>query len=131
MLASARVSAVATASIRRTLVASSTSASTAAAGRRLFSASTIQRAAHPTPSSGGNKGGSSWLTIAGLTALAATSGYYLFSPVDAKVTGAKSTPSAASAAPVPAPAPEKQTSPEVLAAENKKTLQNMTVIFVL
>ncbi|OAQ28760.1 hypothetical protein K457DRAFT_546349 [Linnemannia elongata AG-77] len=61
-----------------------TSTTTAIAGRRLFSNSAIRAAAANETSSAPIKkaGGSNWLTITGLTILAATSGYYLFSPVD-------------------------------------------------
>jgi hypothetical protein len=80
MLASVRASATASAALRRSLVVSSQTN-----GRRLFSASAIQRAAQDkassTTSSSSSKG-SSWLAITALTALAATSGYYLFSPVE-------------------------------------------------
>ncbi|KAF9162479.1 hypothetical protein BGX21_001539, partial [Mortierella sp. AD011] len=77
MLSSVRVSAAASAALRRSVISASQTSS-----RRLFSASSIQRAAQGTPSGGSPRSGSNWLTIAGLTALAATSGYYLFSPVE-------------------------------------------------
>ncbi|KAF9190482.1 hypothetical protein BGZ49_003688, partial [Haplosporangium sp. Z 27] len=77
MWSSVRVSAAASATLRRSLVSASQ-----ANNRRLFSASSIQRAAQGTPSGASGKSGSSWLTVTGLTILAATSGYYLFSPVE-------------------------------------------------
>ncbi|KAF9911879.1 hypothetical protein EC991_001783 [Linnemannia zychae] len=106
---------------------------TQTAGRRLFTNSAIQRAAHETTSSTSKKSGSSWLTITGLTILAATSGYYLFSPVDAKPVAVKETPATPvikKEAPAPAAVPKAKT-PEIIAAENKAALKDTTVIFVL
>ncbi|KAG0349714.1 bifunctional uridylate/adenylate kinase, partial [Gamsiella multidivaricata] len=81
-----------------------------------------------TPSSSG----SSWLTIAGLTALAATSGYYLFSPAEGKTAVTKDNAAVAAAGGGVKAVPEKKpSSPEALAAEKKKFLQETTVIFVL
>ncbi|KAF9581746.1 bifunctional uridylate/adenylate kinase [Lunasporangiospora selenospora] len=106
-------------------------------GRRLFSASTIQRAAgNASQPPKGGKGGSNWLTITALTALAATSGYYLFSPVDAKPITKKANaavPAAKTPAPA-APAASAQTNiGAVLIADpvKKAKLQDTTVIFVL
>ncbi|KAI8598482.1 uridylate kinase [Dissophora ornata] len=107
--------------IRRSLVASSQTS-----GRRLFSATSVHRAAQNNASStasSSSRSGSSWLTITGLTALAATSGYYLFSPVEASAAAAAATRAA----------PEKPSTPKVVdaAADKKKFLQSTTVIFVL
>ncbi|KAF9146246.1 hypothetical protein BG015_011647, partial [Linnemannia schmuckeri] len=110
---------------------------TQTAGRRLFSNSAIRAAAAHESSSAPIKksGGSSWLTITGLTILAATSGYYLFSPVDAKPVAVKKEAPVAVAAKkeqeapkVPEPATK---TPEIIAAEKKAALQDTTVIFVL
>ncbi|KAF9082555.1 hypothetical protein BGX23_012338 [Mortierella sp. AD031] len=106
-------------------------------GRRLFTNSAIQRAAHETSSASASSkksGGSNWLTITGLTALAATSGYYLFSPVDAKsVAVKKETPAAAAPAPASAAPVEKPSTPKIVSDADKKKalLQDTTVIFVL
>lgn len=81
MFSSVRASSSAASMARRAMVRSVAQTQ----GRRMFSASTIQRAAASSSSSTPPpKSGSSWLTITALTALAATSGYYLFSPVDGK-----------------------------------------------
>ncbi|KAF9428475.1 hypothetical protein BGZ94_002266 [Podila epigama] len=117
-------SAVATA--RRAMVSNMTQMQ----GRRMFSASTIQRSSGASPSfssSPKNAGGSSWLTITALTALAASTGYYLFSPVDGKPVAAAKAP----ATPSPVKA-EKPSTPKILsAAEKKEALKDTTVIFVL
>ncbi|KAG0292798.1 hypothetical protein BGZ96_003687 [Linnemannia gamsii] len=108
---------------------------TQTAGRRLFTNSAIRAAAAQESSSAAaapikKSGGSNWLTITGLTMLAATSGYYLFSPVDAKPTAAKEAPVTVAAKKQEAPKPAAKT-PEIIAAENKAALQDTTVIFVL
>ncbi|KAK3806269.1 MAG: adenylate kinase-domain-containing protein [Benniella sp.] len=125
MLASVRASATASAALRRSLIVSSQTN-----GRRLFSASAIQRAAQDkassTTSSSSSKG-SSWLTITALTALAATSGYYLFSPFEGKQAAKKeSAPSGTGRAPQETPS-----LPKVTETDRKKALLEMTVIFVL
>ncbi|KAF8945278.1 hypothetical protein BGZ47_002950 [Haplosporangium gracile] len=110
---------------------------TQTAGRRLFSNSAIRAAAvHESSSAPVKKsGGSNWLTITGLTILAATSGYYLFSPVDAKSVAVKKEAPVAVAAKKEQEAPKAPKSatktPEIIAAENKAALQDTTVIFVL
>ncbi|KAG0015563.1 hypothetical protein BGZ80_009782 [Entomortierella chlamydospora] len=120
MLSSVRVSAAASAALRRSVISASQTSS-----RRLFSASSIQRAAQGTPSGGSPQSGSNWLTIAGLTTLAATSGYYLFSPVEGSTVIKKEAPTASHAS------PEKPSTPTIVDADKKKILQNTTVIFVL
>ncbi|KAF9987008.1 hypothetical protein BGZ65_005422 [Modicella reniformis] len=119
---SARVSATASAALRHSLLSSRTN------GRRVFSASAIQRAAQDKASttSSSSRKGSSWLTIAALTAVAATSGYYLFSPVEGKATVKKGVPSSDVRA-----SPEKPSLPKIAESDKKKALQGKTVIFVL
>ncbi|KAG0203812.1 hypothetical protein BGX28_004053 [Mortierella sp. GBA30] len=119
--ASASASAAASSFVRRAIVSSSQTG-----GRRLFSASPISRAAQDKAASS-SRSGSNWMAITGLTALAATSGYYLFSPVECK-TGNKNaaTPEAPAR-----PAADKPSSAEILTEDKKKALQDTTVIFVL
>ncbi|KAF9111531.1 hypothetical protein BGX27_004789 [Mortierella sp. AM989] len=124
MLLSVRASAAASATLRRTLISTSQTS-----GRRLFSASSIQRAAQGKPSDASQKSGSSWLTVTALTALAATTGYYLFSPVEGSPAVKKE--ASASAPRVPQASPEKTSTPAVVDVDKKKALQNTTVIFVL
>ncbi|KAF9144155.1 hypothetical protein BGX30_013598 [Mortierella sp. GBA39] len=111
-----------------------TSTTTAVAGRRLFSNSAIRAAAANETSSAPVKkaGGSSWLTMTGLTILAATSGYYLFSPVDVKPVAAKKEAPVTVAAKKEQAAPKPAVkTPEIIAAEKKAALKDTTVIFVL
>ncbi|KAF9907778.1 hypothetical protein BX616_000336, partial [Lobosporangium transversale] len=123
MFASIRTSTIASATVRRSLVSSSVQTN----GRRLFNVNAIQRATYSSNSKATSASqGSSWLTITALTALAATSGYYLFSPVEGKITAKKDSTSTKSTR-----APEQPSTPEIIAAENKKKLQDATVIFVL
>ncbi|KAG0040563.1 bifunctional uridylate/adenylate kinase [Podila clonocystis] len=126
MLSSVRASSSAASMARRAMVSSVAQTQ----GRRMFSASTIQRAAaSSTSSSPSSKKGSSWLTITALTALAATSGYYLFSPIEAKPVASKTV---APSAPTPsATKAEKPSIPSIVDADKKKALEKTTVIFVL
>ncbi|KAF9176908.1 hypothetical protein BGZ50_009443, partial [Haplosporangium sp. Z 11] len=126
MFSTVRTSASASAAIRRAIVSSSQTS-----GRRLFSASSIHRAAaqENAASSSAKRSSSNWLPIAGLTALAATSGYYLFSPVEGKtIVEKKASPSEA---PVPPVVADKAKQAEIIAAEKKNALKDTTVIFVL
>ncbi|KAF9564870.1 hypothetical protein EC968_004399 [Mortierella alpina] len=124
---SARIAASASSAARRALASTSQ-----AAPRRLFSASSIRSAAQDkAASSTPARSGSNWLPILGLTALAATSGYYLFSPVEGKPNNKKAAAPEAPAQPAATPAPEKSSLPELTAADKKKALQDTTVIFVL
>ncbi|KAG0249898.1 hypothetical protein BG011_008839 [Mortierella polycephala] len=125
MFSTVRASTSASAAIRRAIVSSSQTS-----GRRLFSASSIHRAAaqENAASSSAKRSSSNWLTITGLTALAATSGYYLFSPVEDKTIVKKQ--ASPSAAPVP-PVADKATQAKIIAAEKKDALKDATVIFVL
>ncbi|KAG0352366.1 hypothetical protein BG005_008175 [Podila minutissima] len=126
MFSSMRASSSAASMARRVMVSSAAQTQS----RRMFSASTIQRAAaSSTSSSPSPKKGSSWLTVTALTALAATSGYYLFSPVDAKPVANKTV---APSTPTPsAPKAEKPSIPSIVDADKKKALEKTTVIFVL
>ncbi|KAG0083777.1 hypothetical protein BGZ93_004101 [Podila epicladia] len=126
MFSSVRASSSAASMARRVMVSSVSQTQ----GCRMFSASTIQRAAASSTSSPPSpKKGSSWLTITALTTLAATSGYYLFSPVDAKPVANKT---AAPSTPTPsAPKAEKPLIPSIIDADKKKALEKTTVIFVL
>ncbi|KAF9926842.1 hypothetical protein BGZ67_007904 [Mortierella alpina] len=125
---SARVAASASSAARRALASTSQTAP-----RRLFSASSIRNAAQDkAASSTPARSGSNWLAITGLTALAATSGYYLFSPVEGKpVSSKKAATPEAPAQPAAVPVPEKSSLPELTAADKKKALEDTTVIFVL
>ncbi|KAF9433527.1 hypothetical protein BGZ76_009317 [Entomortierella beljakovae] len=123
MLASVRASTAASAAIRRSLISIPQTST-----RRLFSASSIQRAAEGNSSNASPKSGSNWLAITGLTALAATSGYFLFSPVDESTTVAKKE---APASVTPKATPEKPSTPTVTDASRKEALLKTTVIFVL
>ncbi|KAG0343254.1 hypothetical protein BG000_004192 [Podila horticola] len=126
MFSSVRASSAAASMARRAMVSSVAQTQ----GRRMFSASTIQRAAASSSSSSPSpKKGSSWLTITALTALAATSGYYLFSPVDAKPVANKTV--APSTSTPSAPKAEKSSIPSIFDADKKKALEKTTVIFVL
>ncbi|KAF9026257.1 hypothetical protein BGZ52_007345 [Haplosporangium bisporale] len=127
MFSSVRASSSAASMARRAMVRSVAQTQ----GRRMFSASTIQRAAASSSSSTPSpKSGSSWLTITALTALAATSGYYLFSPVDATPVANKTV--IASSTPAPStPKAEMPSIPSIIDVDKKKALEKTTVIFVL
>ncbi|KAG0224649.1 hypothetical protein BGW42_004973 [Actinomortierella wolfii] len=114
------------------LAASASSAATPIVSRRFLSVSNVARQASSNASpKNAPKSGSNWLTIAGLTALAATSAYYLFSPVEGAPVAKKAEPVKSAAV------PEGDKKPEVIAVDEseqekkRKALADTTVVFVL
>ncbi|KAF9969555.1 hypothetical protein BGZ73_008052 [Actinomortierella ambigua] len=111
-------------------------AASSMASRRFLSISNVARqAANNASQKNAPKSGSNWLPIAGLTALAATSAYYLFSPVDAAPVAKKAEPvKPAAAAPA---APEGEKKPEAIVIDEseqekkRQALADTTVVFVL